>query len=297
MGACRVEVARCVGRQREPGSQPHLVLRLPEGACPQHRLRLGQPVLRSAAIVLQDGSRWDESIGEWLLGVLAYGQQRHDDARAHLAASRALSNDPRLPFPLGRSLLGLAELAREDEELGMAWELAHDGLEILDDYGDRVGAAAALEAIADLAIAVGEPERSLRLLAASQRFHTDAGIARFPLQPDRFDRARTTAQAALDPTDATACWDAGGELSLAEAIAYARRGRGERQRPQIGWASLTPVERDVVRLVAEGHTNAAIGQRLFISANTVKKHLSHVYAKVDVEGRAELAAHVARRDL
>ena len=99
------------------------------------------------------------------------------------------------------------------------------------------------------------------------------------------------------PTDATACWDAGGELSLADAVAYARRGRGERQRPQIGWASLTPVERDVVRLVAEGHTNAEIGQRLFISVNTVKKHLSRVYAKVDVDGRADLAAQVARRDL
>jgi predicted ATPase/DNA-binding CsgD family transcriptional regulator len=243
------------------------------------------------------GSRWDESIGEWLLGVLAHDQERHDDARAHLETSRALSTDTRLPWPLGRSLLGLAELAEEDEDLEEAWELAHAGLELLDDYGDRVGAAAALETIADLTVALGEAERALRLLAASQRFHTDTGIGRFPIQADRFDRARNTARGALDPTDATASWVAGGELSLEDAVAYARRGRGERQRPQIGWASLTPVERDVVRLVAEGHTNAAIGQRLFISANTVKKHLTHVYAKLDVDGRADLAAQVARRDL
>ena len=241
------------------------------------------------------GSRWDESIGEWLLGVLAHGQGRHDEARAHLEASRALSTDPRFRFPLGRSLLGLAELAKE-EDLEDAWELAHEALEVLDDYGDRVGAAAVLETIADLAVALGEPERSLRLLAASQRFHTDTGIARFPFQADRFDRAHDAALVALDPTDATACWDAGGELALADAVAYARRGRGERQRPQIGWASLTPVERDVVRLVAEGHTNAEIGQRLFISVNTVKKHLSRVYTKVDVDGRTDLAAQVARRD-
>jgi predicted ATPase/DNA-binding CsgD family transcriptional regulator len=243
------------------------------------------------------GSRWDEAVGEWLLGVLAHIGEG-DDARAHLEASRALSSDPRLPFPLGRSLLGLAELTTgEGEGLGKAWELAHEGLEVLDDYGDRVGAAAALETIADLALARGEPERSLRLLAASQRFHTDTGIARFLFQAERFDHARSTAQAALDLTDATACWDAGDELSLADAIAYARRGRGERQRPQIGWASLTPAEREVVRLVAQGHTNAAIGQRLFMSVNTVKKHLSRVYAKVEVDGRAELAAEVARRDL
>jgi predicted ATPase/DNA-binding CsgD family transcriptional regulator len=243
------------------------------------------------------GSRLDEAIGEWLLGMVARSQERYDDARAHLEASRALSTDPRLPHTLGRSLLGLAELARENEDLEEAWELAHDSLEVLSDYGDRVGAAAALEAIADVALALGEPERSLRLLAASQRFHSDTGIVRFSLQADRFERADNIAQAELDSADATACWDAGSELSLADAIAYARRGRGERHRPQIGWASLTPAERDVVRLVAAGHTNAKIGQRLFISVNTVKKHLAHVYAKVEVDGRADLAAEVARRDL
>jgi DNA-binding CsgD family transcriptional regulator len=229
--------------------------------------------------------------------MVARSQERPDDARAHLEACRALSTGPRLPHTLGRSLLGLAELAKEDEDLDEAWELAHHSLEVLDDYGDRVGAAAALEVIADLALALGEPERPLRLLAASQRFHTDTGIARFPVQTDRFDRARSTARAALDPTDATACWDAGGGLSLADAVAYARRGRGERQRPQIGWASLTPAERDVVGLVAQGCTNAEIGERLFMSVNTVKKHLTHVYAKLDVDGRADLAAQVARRDL
>jgi predicted ATPase/DNA-binding CsgD family transcriptional regulator len=232
------------------------------------------------------GSRLDEAIGQWLLGMVAQGEGRNGEARARLEASRALSSDPPLPHTLGRSLLALAELASENEEL-----------EILDDYGDRVGGVAALELVAELAVILGAPERSLRLLAASQRFHDDAGIVCLPAQAERFDRAVDAGRAALDPTAATACWGAGGELSLANAVAYARRGRGERHRPRSGWASLTPVERDVVRLVAEGHTNAAIGQRLFISANTVKKHLSSVYAKVDVDGRAELAAQVARREL
>ncbi|MGH2456807.1 MAG: ATP-binding protein, partial [Candidatus Limnocylindria bacterium] len=139
------------------------------------------------------GSRWDESSGEWLLGVLAHGQGRRDDARARLEASRALSTDPRIPFPLGRSLLGVAELAKEDEDLDQAWELAHQGLEVLDDYDDRVGAAAALEMIADLAVALGEPARSVRLLAASERFHAESGIVRFSVQADRFDQARGAA--------------------------------------------------------------------------------------------------------
>ncbi len=243
------------------------------------------------------GSRLDEAIGEWLLGLVAQDQKDGAAARKHLEASRELSTDPRLPHTLGRSLLGLAELAGEEENVDDAWELAHQGLEVLNAYGDRVGAATALEMIADLAAALGDPERALRLLAASQRFHDDTGIARFTASADRCGRARNAADATLDPADATACWAAGHDLPMADAVAYALRGRGERRRPRIGWASLTPAEMDIVRLVSEGHTNAEVGRRLFISPNTVKKHLSRVYAKVDVSGRADLSAEFARRDL
>ncbi len=243
------------------------------------------------------GSRWDESLGEWLLGLVAQGQDDPDDARAHLEASRELSTDPRLPFPLGRSLLGLAALAQHDENLDEAWELAQDGLEVLDHYGDRLGTAAALEQIAELATARGAPERALRLLGASERFHTESGILRRPFQADCLGRARDTAHAAIGPAEAAAHWNAGHESSLADAVSYARRGRGERLRPKVGWESLTPVESEVVRLVAGGHPNAEVGRRLFISINTVKKHLSHVYAKVEVDGRADLIAQAARRDV
>jgi DNA-binding NarL/FixJ family response regulator len=44
-----------------------------------------------------------------------------------------------------------------------------------------------------------------------------------------------------------------------------------------------------VRLVVEGLTNPEIGTRLFMSRGTVKTHLSHVYAKVGVANRTELA--------
>ena len=245
----------------------------------------------------EHGSCWDEAIGRWLLGTLAGLGEHDDEARAQLAAGRELSLEPRLPWPLGRSLIGLAGIASRDDDLDQAWELAHDALEVLDDYGDRVGAATALEALAEVAVARSDPELALRLLGASDRFHARSGIVRFPLEADRFDRVRQGARDASDDREAAACWEAGGELSLEDAVAYARRGRGERGRPRSGWASLTPAERDVVSLVAEGHTNAAIGERLFMSINTVKTHLSHVYTKLDVGGRADLAAEAARRDL
>lgn len=122
-------------------------------------------------------------------------------------------------------------------------------------------------------------------------------MVRFPLEADRFARARGTAWALLADAEATACWEAGSEVPLEDAVAYARRGRGERRRPPAGWASLTPTEQEVVRLVTEGLTNAEVGQRLFVSVHTVKKHLSHVYTKIGLDSRAELVAQAARRDL
>ena len=77
-----------------------------------------------------------------------------------------------------------------------------------------------------------------------------------------------------------------------------RRGvRGPRARSTTGWESLTAMEQQVVRLVAQGLTNPHIGRRLYISRHTVASHLKHVYAKLGVTSRVDLAAEVARRDI
>ena len=54
-----------------------------------------------------------------------------------------------------------------------------------------------------------------------------------------------------------------------------------------GLDQLTPREREVLGLVVEGAKNAEIAERLFISVNTVTRHLTHIYAKLGVTGRAQ----------
>jgi DNA-binding CsgD family transcriptional regulator/tetratricopeptide (TPR) repeat protein len=93
--------------------------------------------------------------------------------------------------------------------------------------------------------------------------------------------------------------DATRDLARAAAVrrrAGVQRGvRGPRNRPQSGWPSLTPTERTVAGLVAEGLSNPQIGERLFISRRTVQTHLAHVFAKLDISSRVQLAAQVTRR--
>ena len=59
-------------------------------------------------------------------------------------------------------------------------------------------------------------------------------------------------------------------------------------------AGLTAREREVLSMAARGRSNALIGDELFITAQTVKFHLSNAYRKLGVQNRTE-AAHVAAR--
>jgi DNA-binding CsgD family transcriptional regulator len=73
------------------------------------------------------------------------------------------------------------------------------------------------------------------------------------------------------------------------------RGLGVRRRlvtaePETsGWAALTTSELTVARLVAEGLTNREVAERLFVSPHTVNSHLRHVFLKLGINSRVELA--------
>ncbi len=86
-------------------------------------------------------------------------------------------------------------------------------------------------------------------------------------------------------------WDEGAAMSWDDALAYALRGWGPRDRPVDGWDALTPTERQVAELVAAGATNREVADKLFMSVATVKTHLTRVYSKVGVSSRSQLAAH------
>ena len=85
---------------------------------------------------------------------------------------------------------------------------------------------------------------------------------------------------------------AAGGSALAPAIATRLL---ERLRaPGVG---LSPRELEVLQLVAEGLSNQQISERLFLSQATVKTHLAHVYAKLDVDSRSAAVATATKRGI
>jgi DNA-binding CsgD family transcriptional regulator len=156
------------------------------------------------------------------------------------------------------------------------------------------------EALEVLAVLAGDQEsdaEACRLLAACDAARAVLAYPRPAREQRAYEAARDLARTRLTPDAFRTAWEEGSNLGIDEAVAYATRARGERKRPSVGWASLTPTEVKVVRAVREGLSNPQIGERLLISRSTVKTHLEHVFAKVGINSRTELAAEAARRDL
>ncbi len=91
-----------------------------------------------------------------------------------------------------------------------------------------------------------------------------------------------------------AAWDAARASKRLQSLGVRARRRLRPDRPATGWESLTQAERSVAELVAKGMPNPAVAAQLFISRHTVDSHLRHIFDKLDIRSRVELAAIVAR---
>ena len=59
-------------------------------------------------------------------------------------------------------------------------------------------------------------------------------------------------------------------------------------RPKTGWESLTEAELKVVNLIAQGATNRAVADQLYLSLHTVKTHVHNAFTKLGISSRAQL---------
>jgi DNA-binding CsgD family transcriptional regulator len=179
--------------------------------------------------------------------------------------------------------------------MGQAERDAHDSLAMAVDLDGMIVVPELLECLAVLAAGRGESTEATRLLGAAAAVRGRTGYVRFKVYEEAYDLRLVSLREALGNNEFETAWDQGAALSTDEAIAYARRGRGGRKRPDTGWASLTPAELNVVQLVSEGLPNKAIAERLFVSPRTVQAHLSNVYAKLGITSRLQLAQEATRQ--
>ncbi|MGH3811666.1 MAG: LuxR C-terminal-related transcriptional regulator [Pseudonocardiaceae bacterium] len=191
----------------------------------------------------------------------------------------------------------LGRLALAAGETTEAERYVHDALDRLVAKGFALDIPECLDVLAAAAAAQESFQEAARLLGAAAAGRERLGIVRFPAEPQFWASVGHTTREALGDDLYDTAFAMGAALGTDEAVAYVRRARGERKRPSHGWDSLTPTELQVVRHIAAGLTNRQIGEQMFISAGTVKVHLSHIFAKLDIPARSQLAAEATRHRL
>jgi DNA-binding CsgD family transcriptional regulator len=222
---------------------------------------------------------------------------RADDAAAAAEQGAAMASRLGTPHARAESLDELARLALTADDLARAEELHHEALAIRRDRHLLTHLADSLDGLARVAAKREEHVEAARLLAASDRARAESGYPRPLVDTEPHAQLEAALRRAIGEAAHGEARREGADLQLHDAITYLTRPRGQRGRPSgqrgrpaTGWDSLTPAELQVVALVAEGLTNPQIAQRLFVSRATVKTHLSHVFTRLGLASRAELAA-------
>ncbi len=239
------------------------------------------------------------------LGLIASEMDDFATARAQLEASRTLWQNQSDKWSLGDVLCLLGEVLHRQGDLVQAAELYAECLQVSHDVGDRIRMALMLHHFGVLAHARSDDSSAARLFGAAAAMRSAAnGSYWFTItSAEDYDREVDAARTALGEAAFAVRWAEGQALSVPQALDLALAGRAAAvaaasvRTPSATPAStpasaeagstagLSPREVEVLRLLAQGLSNAEIADRLVVSSHTVNHHLTSIYTKLNVTSR------------
>jgi predicted ATPase/class 3 adenylate cyclase/DNA-binding NarL/FixJ family response regulator len=239
-----------------------------------------------------------------LLGEVAHLQQNYAQATTFYQSSLALQRVIGSNRVIAGVLHNLGKVAQHQHDYERAATLYAESLALNRELGYAPGLADCLIGLAAVAIADDKAEHAARLLRAAGP-HQGAMRGFMPLA-DRANYEQTLAavRELLGESRFVRVWDAAQNLTLEQAITAALMPQqhakevaapplaGVPSASHANTADLTAREIAVLRLVAQGLTDAQVAERLVISPRTVNAHLRSIYSKLDVTTRTA-AAHFA----
>jgi DNA-binding NarL/FixJ family response regulator len=255
-----------------------------------YRLR-GEFVAAEAAYLEASALGREPQPGQALLR-LAQGKR---DAAA--AAMRRAARETTQPLKRAALLPAYLEIMLAIRDLEAAGSACRELEEIADRHGREMLDAIAAQARGQLALAEGDAQAALVALRRAWRAWQEL---RAPYEAARVSVLLGVAYHSLEDADA-----AGLALQAARSV-FVQLGAA----PDVAWVEsltgrapagkahgLTMREVEVLRLVAGGKSNHAIAAELFISDNTVRRHLQNIFRKLGVSSRAAATAFAFQHDL
>jgi DNA-binding CsgD family transcriptional regulator len=184
--------------------------------------------------------------------------------------------------------LGVIAIERGDYDRAAA--CLQESLRVCRELGDVRGIAVSQENLAWLAAIQGQPVEAARLFGAAEALLESTGARLMPYLRADYERRVAIARDLLDEPTFNAAWEGGRATIIAhESPSPAHETTHKTTESRQRRAGLTPREADVLRLVAQGLTDAQIAEHLVISPRTASSHLSSIYSKLGVSSRTAAA--------
>ena len=248
-----------------------------------------------------------------ILGNIGYQELAAGDlhaARGYLAEALDIGREHNDRFAVVYQTfnLGLAEYL--DGSPKAAWALLVESFELTTRAGMRAQVAYTLIGLAMVGRGGASPTWRARLHGAADQTLADLGETLEPLEARLAGQNRERLRAAMGDEAFEAEYAVGRALDAAQVAAEIRRmntvvgaaqvrapAPSARARSAQGVTALTPREREVLRLVAQGLSNSDIARRLVLSEHTVHHHLASILRKLGVPSRAAATASAVRAGL
>jgi predicted ATPase/DNA-binding CsgD family transcriptional regulator len=225
------------------------------------------------------------------LGLATRDEGDHEEAERLFLESVALHRElgDKRGTTMCLSVLGVATLEQGDYERAALHE--EEFLRELRDTKEKVGIVYGLMVMAGVAVLRGEPPaRAARLWGAEEALREAIAFPALPYDRAHYDYEgyQTAARSRMDKDSFAAAWTEGRTMSPEQALEYALESptTPEPAAPESYPAELSAREVEVLRFVAKGMTSALVAEVLFISPNTVNRHLNSIYGKLGVNSRA-----------
>ena len=248
---------------------------------------------------LRHGAKPGQILARRILGLVALAEGNADEAARELAAAADLHHALGIRHPGAFPVLPDAiEACASAGDLTAAELLLNrlvDQARALDADWPNAAASSARGAVL---LARGEGAEAARALAEAASVFERLGY-----RPDaaraRLLEGRALLRAGRRSRAANVLGGARARFAEMRAATWEARAAEELDRASPGRASgeLTPTERRIARLVAEGLKNREISQTAYLSVATVEAHLTRIYRKLGIRSRSELARLVAEGSL
>jgi ATP/maltotriose-dependent transcriptional regulator MalT len=193
---------------------------------------------------------------------------------------------------------GLARLSACQGDVAAARHLYREGLTLLVEFNVyKEGIAANLGGLAALEAGQGKPRQAAWLWGAAEALREAIGATLHPVYRASYEQAMALAHAQLGESAFRAAWAEGRLMTPVQALAAqeqamlptslpARAAAALPLPPPTSPFGLTAREVEVLRLLAQGLSDAQIADHLVISVRTVNRHTTSLYSKLGVSSRA-----------